>query len=130
MLVFQRDLYITHIGSLAQIVLTYQTIKANGRRRAGIDLRCHHFVNAVQLLRHSQQGRVGFFQSGAFRHIQHQLDFALVIKGQHFQHHRFDHRQPHYQHDQANQTEAHQVTLFTAGQQRRHDLAKEIGQTL
>ena len=92
-LVDQVDLQVADIGAAAQVVLAHQAVEGDRRGGAGIALE----VSALRAPwpRHAPvlQQRVGGLQRAAFGHVDHDLEFGLVVERQHLQDHRLDHHQ-------------------------------------
>ena len=53
------------LGDLAQIVMTYQTVKIERTGRAHMDLVIDHFVDRSQIVPHFKRRRSGIFQGGS-----------------------------------------------------------------
>jgi hypothetical protein len=93
MLVDQVDLQVADVGALAQVVLPHQAVEVDRRRGAGVALHAGDFRQLADFRGEFAQHPVGGFQRAALRHVEHHLELALVVEGQHLQHHQFDHRQ-------------------------------------
>ena len=91
-LVGQVYLEITGLRCRTQIILSHQTIEIDRAGRPGVGLVIHHFrhlgnfsANLVQDSRRLLKGR-------AHRHVEDNLELALVVERQHFQHHQLEAR--------------------------------------
>ncbi len=92
MLVHQIDLNITHVGAAADEVVAHQPVEVDGGGGASVDLVILHLGHPGELPTHRQQGALGMLQGRPLRHVEHQLEFRLVVKGEHLEHHPLHHR--------------------------------------
>jgi hypothetical protein len=86
-LVDQVDLQVTLLGVGAQVVLAHQAVEGDRAGGAGIALQVAHLGLLGQVRAQLVQRGGGVFQRRAGRHVQHELELALVVEGQHLQHH-------------------------------------------
>ncbi|MNF49784.1 hypothetical protein D3C84_310670 [compost metagenome] len=128
MLVHQIDLNIPHVGAAADEVVAHQPVEVDGGRTAGIDLVILHLLHLGKLPPNRQQGALGLLQGRPLRHVEHQLEFRLVVKGEHLEHHPLHHRHGGSRPDQQqhHQPELASGTLgAVTDQERGHQPVKE-----
>ena len=125
LLVHQIDLHIALFGIGAQVILAHQTIEGNRRCRAGIGLQVQHFRLPGQIGTQLMQGSRGVFKRRAGRHFDHHLEFALVVKRQHFQHDPLHQRQTDREQQRQQNACEQQPALFGAVQKRRQHPGKQ-----
>jgi hypothetical protein len=90
LLVHQVHLDIAHFRRAAQVVLAHQAIEVDRRGRAGVGLVVGNLGHLGDLDGNLAQHLGGFLQRRADRHVEHDLEFALVVEGQHLQHHQLE----------------------------------------
>jgi hypothetical protein len=84
------DLDVSDVGSATHEVVTHEAVEVVGRGDTGIDLVIGHFRLGADRGGHLASDGGGFFQGRAFRHVQDDLELALVVEGQHFHLHPAD----------------------------------------
>lgn len=72
--------------------MAHQAIEVDGGGGAGVDLVILHLRHLGKLSPDRQQGALGLLQGRPLRHIEHQLELRLVVKGEHLEHHPRHHR--------------------------------------
>ena len=80
----QVDLDVRHIRTAAQEIMADEAVEVEGRGGAGIDLIVGHLGLGGGGGREFARGLGGAFERRSFRHVEHDLELALVIKRQHF----------------------------------------------
>ena len=88
-LVFANKIHLNvrHVGSAAHEVVTNKAIEIVGRSNTGIDLIIGHLRLRSDCGSHLTCHGCGLFQRRTFGHVQDDLEFTLVIEGQHFHFH-------------------------------------------
>ncbi len=82
-LVDEVDLDVADVGAAAQVVLAHQAVEVDRRGRAGVDLVVGHLGQLGKGLRHVVEHLRRVLDRRAFRHVQHHLEFRLVVERQH-----------------------------------------------
>ena len=80
----QVDLKVSQLRRSAQEIVADQAIKIEWSRGASIGLDGFHLLDLVHGGGQRKQRALGFLQSRAFRHVEHNLDFRLVVERQQF----------------------------------------------
>ena len=93
MFIDKVDLYIPLVRKPPEIILPYQTIKIDGRRRTRVHLNVTDFRNCHEFFRQGFQHSECFLDGGALRHIYDDLKLGFIVEGQHFHHYRGKYRQ-------------------------------------
>ncbi len=91
MLVHQIDLNIPHVGTAANEVVAHQPVEVDGGGGAGVNLVILHLGHLGKLPPDRQQGALGLLQGHPLRHVEHQLEFRLVVEGEHLEHYPLHH---------------------------------------
>ena len=77
------DLDVGDVGTAAHEVVAHEAVEVVGRGDTGVDLVIGHFGFGADRGGHFAGDGGGLFQRRAFRHVQDDLELALVVKGQH-----------------------------------------------
>ena len=111
----QIDLNIALFRRRPQVILAHQTVEIDRARGAGIGLVIDNIGFLRQFGADFMQHAGGFLDRRADRHIEDDLEFALVVEGQHFQHDELEVGQRHRAENQQNhsdgQLDARRATL-------------------
>ena len=86
-LVDQVDLQVAILRRLPQVVLPHQAVEVDRRGRARIALVVGHLGNRGHVRAQRAQRGGGVLHRRARRHVDHDLEFRLVVERQHLQHH-------------------------------------------
>ncbi len=81
-LVDQIDREIALLRLVAQIVVAHEAVEVERRRRAGIGLDRGQLRQVLEPLGGGHQRAVGLLQRRSLRHVEHDLDFRLVVERQ------------------------------------------------
>ncbi len=128
--VYQIDLDIPHVGATADKVVAHQSVEVDGGGGACVDLVILHLRHLGKLPPQRLQGALGLFQGRPLRHVEHQLEFRLVVEGKHLEHHPLHHRHDggprHQQQDPQPEFASGPLGALT-DQERGHQSVKEAG---
>ncbi len=97
------DLQIRHVRATPHEVVAHEAVEIERRRDAGVNFVIRHLWFGADGGGDFPRGLRGAFQRTAFRHVQDDLKFALVVERQHFHLHPADINQRHgdeQQHDE------------------------------
>ena len=81
-LVDQIDGEIALLRLVAQVVMAHQAVEVERRRRAGVGLDRGQLRQGLEPLGGGHQRSVGRLQRRSLRHVEHDLDFRLVVERQ------------------------------------------------
>ena len=80
------DLNIGLVRLFSQVIVAHQSVKVKRRGRADIGLIVPHLRHSPDVSAQPLRDSRRFFKRRAFRHIDHQLQFALVVERKHLYH--------------------------------------------
>ena len=112
------------LGIGAEVVLAHQPVEGDGAGRAGASPGCRAPRGRARNVAAMSCKAAAVFPAGASGHVHHHLEFALVVEGQHFQHHGLDERDRHRQQQGRQNADQQQPAFARAGQQRRERAAE------
>ena len=127
-LVHQVDLDVAHFRCRAQIILAHQAVEVDRAGRSGIGLIVGDLLHLSDLGRDFAQHGGGSLERGADRHVKHDLELALVVEGQHLEHHQLDQAEADRGQDGRQNAQPQLAPRRLAGlriEQRRHDAAEK-----
>ena len=112
----QVDLDVAHFATGAQVVLAHQAVEVDGRGGAGVGLEVLDLGHRRQMTPQRLQHGGSPLQRRAHRHVDHHLQFALVVERQHLQDDRAKDGQQQRNGDQQRHRQAQQraITATTA----------------
>ncbi len=91
----QVDLDLANVVALAKIIVPHEAVEIHRRGEAHVAGEIGDFGHARQVSLHFADRRVRAFQRRALVEVQHQEQFVLVVKRQHFQRYAPHRRQAH-----------------------------------
>ena len=96
------DLDVGHVRAAPHEVMAHQAVEIERRRHARVNLIIRHFRFGAHGGGNFARGLRGAFERAAFRHVENDLELALVVERQHFHLHPADADQRHRAKQQAD----------------------------
>ena len=129
-LIDEVDLNVSRLRRSAQIVLANEAVEIDRTGGAGIGLVIHDFRHLGDLGADLAQHARGVLEWGADRHVEDDLEFTLVVEGQHFEDNELDagqaDRAGDKQKNDKEQLETCAATAFFVEERRQHAAEKTL----
>ena len=125
----QIDLKVGNRRPRAQKVVPHQAVEIERRRRARVNLHVAHFRLRQQRVRHLPRHRRGLLQRAVIRHVEDDLELALVVEGQHFHLHETKRNQREGPEQQNNDARQKSPAPFRVVDEVAHPLTVEQGES-
>src|SRR5690606_38220287 len=91
----QVYLNVGFMRSRTEKIMPYQAIEVIGRGCSNVNLKIGHLLDGTQENTDIPRNRRCLLESRSLRHIDHNLELALVVKRQHFHRHQTECKQGH-----------------------------------
>ena len=104
------DLHVGNVRALPHEIMAHEAVEVERRSDAGINLVIGHLRFGAHGGGDFARGLRGALQRTAFRHVEDDLEFALVVERQHFHLHQADADQRHRSQQQHDETAEKNVT--------------------